>query len=403
MSVVVIFGLLVIAYVYAGYPLWMALWARRKEHQNSDKDPGIQTPEPVSIVIAVFNDAALLREKLRLMLENEGAWIGEILVGSDGSTDEIKELLAELGDGRVRVIEYPKRRGKTAVLNEVVPQCRFDLVVMMDARQLVTKGTIKALVRRFQDGRIGVVSGELVLNAEWEMKNKECEYQTSASEGMGAYWRYEKWIRRNEAQVASVPGATGACYAIRKTLFRPIPAETILDDVAYPMMAVLQGYRCVFEEKAVVFDHPSRHSSQEAVRKRRTLAGNVQLLTLFPSLLNPWKNPIWVQFVSHKVLRLVVPFLAISTAIAIFMGVIFEKNACFRSCYAFFLSLYVIFALFCVLGAVFEKMKVKNRFFSLCWMFFVLNGVTLLGVVDGLRGKYRVTWDKAYGEGENAE
>ncbi|MDD4736557.1 MAG: glycosyltransferase family 2 protein, partial [Kiritimatiellae bacterium] len=209
--------------------------------------------------------------------------------------------------------------------------------------------------------------------------------------------RYEKWIRKNEACMASVPGATGACYAIRKSLFRPIPDATILDDVAVPMQAVLQGYRCVFEEKAVVFDRPSEHSRQERVRKRRTLAGNVQLMRLFPAFVLPWRNPIWFQFVSHKMLRLAVPFLAILSVITAFLGVFLEKNAIFRAFFGFFLIFCAFFVLFCVFGSFFEKKGIKNRFFSLCWMFFVLNGVTFLGVLDGVRGRYRVVWDKAYG------
>ncbi|MDD4737614.1 MAG: glycosyltransferase, partial [Kiritimatiellae bacterium] len=328
---ILVICLLLIGYVYAGYPLIMALFARKGRLSNDPQgmtndqegrrlDVGDRTSDVgcrVSVVIAVYNDAVWLREKLRGMLVSEGAWIGEVLVGSDGSTDGIKEVLAELGDERVRVLEFPVRRGKTAVLNEVVPQCRHEIVVMMDARQRVSPGSIEALVRRFADERIGVVSGELVFgeNAECRMQNAECEHRTSndekdnkrewtrmdtkadasafphstldvgcsifgvrrhsaAAEGMGAYWRYEKWIRKNEACVASVPGATGACYAIRKSLFRPIPDATILDDVAVPMQAVLQGYRCVVEEKAAVFDRPSEHSRQERVRKRRTLAGN---------------------------------------------------------------------------------------------------------------------------------
>jgi cellulose synthase/poly-beta-1,6-N-acetylglucosamine synthase-like glycosyltransferase len=303
-----------------------------------------------------------------------------------------------LGDARVRLIPFAQRRGKTAVLNELVPQCRYDVVVLMDARQLVAPGAIRALLARFNDEEVGVVSGELVF--------RECEEErdewggirggSGTAEGMGAYWRYEKWIRKNEAVVGSVPGATGACYAMRRALFCRIPPQTILDDVAYPMQAVMQGYRCVFEEQAVVFDVPSCDTQQESVRKRRTLAGNVQLVQLFPGWLLPSRNPIAFQFVSHKILRLFVPFLAIYALIAAVFGVILAENVLFRGVFAVFLLFCAFFAVFCMMGAFFERCGRKGRLFSLFWMFFVLNWVTLLGVLDGLRGRYRVTWDKAY-------
>ena len=389
MGWILIISLLVIAYVYAGYPLLMALRARGKKTE-AWREAAV---EPVSVVIAAYRDALPLKEKIRNLLASEGAWIGEVLVGSDGSPDDVAGFLAALNDDRIRVQAFPNRRGKTAVLNDLVPQCRYGIVVMMDARQQVKPGTLRALVRRFSDERVGVVSGELIFGSP---NGTDDVKQTAAAEGMGAYWRYEKWIRKNEARVASVPGATGACYAIRKKLFRRIPDEIILDDVAYPMQAVLQGYRCVFEEEAVVFDRPSEQSNQESVRKRRTLAGNVQLLSSFPEFLNPQRNPIWFQFVSHKLLRLFVPFLAIFSLFDAGLCILFETNAIFGLFSRSFLVFSAFFAVFCVFGAIFEKKHIKNRFFSLFWMFFVLNRVTFWGVLDGLRGKYRVTWEKAY-------
>lgn len=125
---------------------------------------------------------------------------------------------------------------------------------------------------------------------------------------MGLYWRYEKQIRRDESAVGSTMGATGAVYAMRRSLWRPLPPETILDDVLAPMRCVLAGFRVVFADRARAFDRTPRDAKAESLRKRRTLAGNYQLLWLEPSLLLPWRNPAWIQFVSHKVARLAVPF-----------------------------------------------------------------------------------------------
>jgi len=384
MLTILVICLFFIGYIYVGYPLIIQLLAGVAEKTTINDG----TQKKCSVVIAVRDEGVLLKEKLRNLLASEDALIGEVLVGADGSTG-ISDVLVELNDPRIRVIEFGARRGKTAVLNDIAPMCAFEILVMMDARQRVEPGAIKALLSNFSDEKVGVVSGELVFKNSNETSQIS---DSAAAEGMGAYWRYEKWIRKNESRFASVPGATGACYAIKKALFNPIPPETLVDDVAIPMQAVMNGYRCVFETKAVVYDQPSMDTGQEAIRKRRTLAGNVQLLQLFPGLVLPWKNPICFQYVSHKVLRLFSPFLIILAGVLSVLGYLTENRPIFVVLTVFF-GFFIIISLF---GGILEKKKVKNRLFSLFWMFFVLNWVTFLGVVDGLRGKYRVKWDQAY-------
>ena len=100
-------------------------------------------------------------------------------------------------------------------------------------------------------------------------------------------------IRKAESRFRSVPGATGAFYAIRRTLYKPVPANTILDDVMIPMQIIEQGYRCLLASRAYAYDMPSQSTSQEAIRKRRTIAGNYQLMLLRPAWLLPWNNPVW--------------------------------------------------------------------------------------------------------------
>src|SRR5262249_39474146 len=139
---------------------------------------------------------------------------------------------------------------------------------------------------------------------------------SAVAEGVGLYWQYEKTLRRLESSVASMLGATGAIYALRRRLWRPLPEGTILDDVLTPMRTVLLGYRMVFEPGAKAFDAAPIRSEKEMRRKVRTLAGNLQLLGLEPRLLLPVVNPVWVQFVSHKLGRLIVPYALIGAMTA---------------------------------------------------------------------------------------
>src|SRR5262249_24965597 len=148
----------------------------------------------------------------------------------------------------------------------------------------------------------------------------DCEQQdvsdSPVSEGIGLYWVYEKWLRRSESRVWSTLGATGAIYALRRSCWTPLPARTLLDDVLAPMRAVLDGCRIVFEERAVAFDRASVDAAAESRRKTRTLAGNYQILLQEPRLLVPFVNPVWLQYVSHKVGRLLAPWALLGLFVA---------------------------------------------------------------------------------------
>jgi hypothetical protein len=153
------------------------------------------------------------------------------------------------------------------------------------------------MLENFADPGVGCVSGELMLG------NSEA---SPSGEGLGFYWKVEKCIRELESASGSVVGATGALYAMRHELLSPLPPETILDDVYWPMQAVLQGSRVVFDERARAWDSLDPQLEREFARKVRTLTGNYQLLQLAPWLLSA-SNPIRFEFVSHKLLRLAVP------------------------------------------------------------------------------------------------
>src|SRR5207237_4710179 len=153
------------------------------------------------------------------------------------------------------------------------------------------------LLENFADPSVGAVSGDLHL-----------ETSPGVLAGVGLYWRFEKWLRCRESLVDSQVGVTGAIAAVRRELFRPVPAGTLLDDVYWPMQVAMQGYRVVHDARARAFDRLPDSPRDEFRRKVRTLAGNFQLAALLPASLSPWRNPVWVQWVSRKLLRLVAPW-----------------------------------------------------------------------------------------------
>jgi cellulose synthase/poly-beta-1,6-N-acetylglucosamine synthase-like glycosyltransferase len=319
-----------IFYVYIGYPLALAGWARlitaaraartRRTEDDAHFATAVgessidswagyavahdQTDSPgVSVIVAIRNEAHRVRARVENLLAQDYDADVEIIVASDGSDDDPAAALHGCS-GAVRLLTLPGR-GKAAALNAGVAAARHDILVFADARQRFAPDALRQLVAPFANPAVGGVSGELLLDAEEDPTDTD---SASVAEGVTMYWRYEKTLRRLESAVGSTLGATGAIYALRRSLWQPLPVDTILDDVLAPMRAVLAGYRVVFEERAKAFDAASRDAAAESRRKVRTLAGNVQILWLEPRLLIPVLNPVWFQYVSHKLGRLVVPY-----------------------------------------------------------------------------------------------
>jgi cellulose synthase/poly-beta-1,6-N-acetylglucosamine synthase-like glycosyltransferase len=183
-------------------------------------------------------------------------------------------------DKGVDVVYSAVHRGKATAVNRGVAIAKGEILLFADARQRFEKNAIRELVANFADDSVGAVSGELVLL-------DECGRE--ASESLGAYWRYEKKVRAMESDIHSLPGATGAIYAVQRELFEPLASETILDDVVTPMRIVLKGKRSIFDPAARAYDAASPGEQKEYERKARTLAGNYQLFARMPELLAPWQ------------------------------------------------------------------------------------------------------------------
>ena len=287
---------LVIAYTYLGYAGW--LWVRAQLSpwpvRRAPEEPG------VSVVMVVRNEEQVLESKLRNLLDLDYPPEScQIVVVSDGSTDRTEAILREhLHNPRMHVVMNQLSRGKASGLNDALEWVQGEIVVFTDARQKIEPGALRILLENFADPEVGCVSGELMLGDPAAGETRQ---------GMGLYWRIEKSIRELEAASGSVVGATGALYAVRRGLLTGLPEGTILDDVYIPLQVVRQGRRVVFEPRARAWDSPDLGGGLEFARKVRTLSGNYQLVQLMPWVLSG-QNPVLLRFVSHKLLRLVVPF-----------------------------------------------------------------------------------------------
>lgn len=297
-------AIVLLGYTYVGYPLLAWTMARlrprvilRRSHEPS-----------VTLIVVARDGERWIDDKLAncLTLDYPHDQLKVVLV-SDGSRDATVARALAFESPRVHVIECGEHRGKAACLNDAVAHASGDILVFTDVRQRLDRSAVRNIVKNFADETVGAVSGELMLDPD---------RANGFAGGMDLYWRYEKAIRINESRFASSVGVTGAIYAMRHECWQPIPDNTVLDDVLIPMNVVCSNRRVVFDRSAIAYDVPSASARRERRRKIRTIAGNYQLLQLKPGVLNPFRNPIWLQFVSHKLLRLVVPFLLLAALAA---------------------------------------------------------------------------------------
>lgn len=364
-------------YIYLGYPPLVALWARLRPRRVRCASI---FPD-VSLLIVAHNEEATLSPKLESCLAQDyPADRLRLLVASDGSTDGTDHVVESFAGRGVHLVTFPSRRGKASVLNDVVPSLPGDIVVLSDARQPYAPDAVRRLVEHFADPTVGAVSGNLNLLGE---------DGTPVGQGLGLYWRYEKWIRRSESLVHSTAGATGAIYAIRRSLFRPIPADTLLDDVRIPLDVVRQGHRVVFAADAIAYDQVSTSRRQEFVRKVRTITGTFQILARERWLWNPIQNPIWFQTLSHKASRLASPvclvaLLALNVALA-------SRSLL----YAATLAGQMAFYLAGLTGFFMERIGRRNRLMTACYVFLVLNLATVVSLYRFVTRPPAATWERS--------
>lgn len=366
-----------VVYTYLAYPCLIGVLARLRPR------PVRRSPirPQVSILIVAHDESQWIRRKIEncLALDYPKERL-QIVVASDGSTDRTVNIARCYAAQSVTVIAFEARRGKASVLNAVIRKLRGDIIVLSDARQRYERGALAALAENFADPEVGAVSGELMVT------NRA---GAAVGEGVGFYWRYEKSIRRHESACDSTVGATGAIYAIRKELFEPIPADTLLDDVLIPMAVVRQGYRVVFEPAAMAFDETAATPAQEFTRKVRTIAGNFQIFSRQPWLINPFKNRLWIQTISHKGLRLLGPGLLLAILAA---NVALLDEWFYRAT----LALQGLFYSAAGLGHLLKNRGGRSkRWLGVPYVFCFLNLITVVSFYRFVTGRQGVTWTKA--------
>jgi len=369
-------SLIGVLYTYLGYPV--AMWMLARLLPRPWKVAPI-TPS-VSIVLAVRNGVSLLPGKIQHLLDLDYPNIQEIIIVSDGSTDGTAELLASQQHPRIKAIVLEEHRGKAVAVNAGLAQATAEVILFVDIRPEIAPGAIQQLVSNFADEKVGCVSGNLKLRDEGHDA-------TSAAVG-DFYWRYEQWIRTCEALTDSPVGVYGGFYAIRRRLAVQLPVGIILDDMFQPLSIIRQGYRSVVDQSAYVYDTWPKKVEGEFHRKVRTLAGNFQLFQLEPWTLTP-RNRVLFQLASHKVMRLVVPYLLVLMLIS---TVALSGS-----------SLYMVLAIFQIIGwtvaviGLRYRIPVLHRVAAPAGALLVLNAAAVVGLYKFLftRGPLWKIWNSS--------
>jgi biofilm PGA synthesis N-glycosyltransferase PgaC len=285
---------LVVAYIIIGYPILLSMY-RGRVAPAVHKDMSYHST--VSVIVAVYNGEQFLRRKLESLLGlRYPPGLLQILVVSDGSTDGTDAIVTSFANHKVQLIRVP-HGGKAAALNAALQRASGDILFFTDVRQEIDPDALSHLVANFADPSVGAVTGELQL-LDPARAGQQADLEL--------YWRYELWVRRRHSRIDSLLNTTGCIYALRRCLAEPIPPDTLTDDSVIPLRALFRGFRVIFEEQAIAYDHPTAEGG-EFRRKLRTLAGLWQVHVRLPELFTR-ANRMRFHFLSHKTSRLALPW-----------------------------------------------------------------------------------------------
>ena len=360
-------------YAYLGYPVTLLI-LRRILHAEVKK---LSITPRLSLLIPAYNESSNIERKIRNSLSLDyPSELLEIVVACDGSKDHTAELASALAgsaeaEGRVRVLDFAVNRGKIATLNAAVPELRGEIIVFSDASAILNRDALRMLIRNFADPRVGAVSGKYTVI-------KPHEVNIGSSEDF--YWKYETFLKTQEAQLSSTLGGHGHLHAIRAELY-PFPRPgTINDDYVIHASVIAKGWRAVYEPEAVIREEA--HEMTGFGRRVRIMAGNIQQLREIGPLVRPFRPLPVFFFLCHKGLRLLVPF----AMLAAFICNLFLLG---RPVYQILLAIQVIFYASAMLGS---RVRLRPKLLMVPYYFSMINAATFLGAYHAFTGLRRMRW-----------
>ncbi|MCU0638681.1 MAG: glycosyltransferase family 2 protein [Candidatus Krumholzibacteria bacterium] len=363
----------IIIYVYAGYPLMLAIFGifkRRALPRGETRLPS------VALIISAHNEDRIIREKIENSLKLDYPRnLLRIIVASDGSVDRTNNIVRDYEGYNISLKTFEKREGKSATLNKAILGVEEEIVVFSDANAFYREDALLKLVRHFADEEVGCAVGRLIY----------LDSESYVGRGESLYWRYEGLLNRLESRMKSVLVATGTIFAIRRSLFRPVIRD-VANDFQTPAEIASQGYGVVYDGEAVAYERSSYFFTEEFNRKRRII---VRGLTGFNHLKGDFGGSFRIyQFVSRKLLR---------WWIGALLPVLYVANVFLLGdpvFYAFFL-MQNAFYIFAMVGAVLRRGRVRSRIFFIPFYFVMVNTAALAAILTYMTGGRLSSWEKA--------
>lgn len=368
-----------IGYAYLGYPALIWILTRFIKHKTSERIGGNEESlPPVTLLISAYNEEKVIGEKIHNALSLDYPTdLLEIVVVSDGSSDQTPQIVSKFTDRGVVLRHYEGRIGKTACLNRAVPLAKGSLIVFSDANSNYDKGSLKALVRPFQDSTIGFVTGWTRYGSGEDM---------AVADSLGFYSKLELVTKEMESRIGSCVGADGAIFAIHKDLYIPLQDYDI-NDFVIPLTIIKQGYRGVLARKAVCSEKDAGGTKEEFQRQVRITNRTIRAIINHRQLLNPFRFGFFsIELFSHKLCKFLVP---------IFMIGLFASNLVLISRNSFFIMVMMAQLLFYsgsfISGQV-SCFPLSLRVIKASNAFILVNMAILVAWVKYLQGETYTTW-----------
>ncbi|MDX1415150.1 MAG: glycosyltransferase family 2 protein [Candidatus Promineifilaceae bacterium] len=364
-----------ILYSYFLFPFLTFLRGKFRQQPYRSQDI---TPK-VSMIIAAYNEAEGIGAKLDniLSLDYPQECL-EVVVASDGSNDGTDEIVRGYAAQRVRLLSLP-RQGKAPALNSAVAASTGEILVFSDANSMYAPDAIRAIVRPFADPEVGGVAGNQVYLEE---------EQKDATSGEKSYWMFDRKLKQSQSQAGNAISATGAIYAIRRSLFQTVP-DGVTDDFVTSTRVILQGYRLVFAPDAIAYEPIAKSSSRELGRKERVITRGLRSVWTNRALLNPLRYGYYsVQVFSHKILRR----LAVFPLIALFLvsPLLWWRGSIYRLAA---LAQFMFYG-FALIGALFDDTRIgRQKQFALPFFFCLVNLASLRAALNIMRGQRIDRWE----------
>lgn len=369
---------LLILHTYVIYPLLLIILDRfiKNTQQVSAED---YLPL-VSVLMSVHNEEKVIESKIKALMDSDyPAEKLEIIIGSDASDDMTDKLLSEMKNTykALKVINFPERTGKPAVINSLAGKAGGTILIITDANVIPEKNTIRFIVRNFADKKVGLADSRLVNTG---MKKDGISFPGVA------YISFESKLKHIEGRLwGTMMGPFGGFYAIRKESYLPSPGTALADDFRICMNVLMKGEKAISDTSAVVYEDISNNLRDEFIRKVRISAGNFQNLMHFLRLLLRPFSMFSFCFISHKVLRWLTPFFWF---IMIFTNILLLKSSIL---YLLLFLLQVIFIILPPLDIFLKRINVNIvplRFFTHLYFMnmalFVGFAKYLLGIKSGI-------------------